>query len=151
MARSPQRAALVEDSAKKVANALTHQINGNMPMSYAELAKLIVDVGSPDNFKDVGALKVFKIPAGGPEGAKAYGRLETEVNALSSIQHSAVLKLLHHNRQKNFIVTEFHPQGTLNSHLIRFKGRALEALLAFRPLVEGVVRIHRRRSDSPRH
>ena len=103
-------------------------------MSYAELAKLIVDVGSPDNFKDVGALKVFKIPAGGPEGAKAYGRLETEVNALSSIQHSAVLKLLHHNRQKNFIVTEFHPQGTLNSHLIRYKGRALEALLRSGPL-----------------
>jgi serine/threonine protein kinase len=34
----------------------------------------------------------------------------------------------------------------LNSHLYRYKGRALEALLAFKPLVEGIVHIHEKRA-----
>ncbi len=140
-ARSPVRAAAIKDSEQRISDAL-RQINGNFPMTYAQLSKLIVDIGGADELKDLGAIKVFKIQSGSPEGDEAYGRLQSEINALKSIHHAAVLKLLHSNGHKNFIVTEFHPKGTLNRHLIRYKGRALEALLAFRPLVEGVVRIH---------
>jgi len=54
-----------------------------------------------------------------------------------------VLKLLYHNKDKQFIVTEYHPLGTLNTYLDRYKGHALEALLAFKPLVQGVGLVHK--------
>ena len=141
-ARSPIRAAAVKDSEQQISDALRQINGGNFTMTYAQLSKLIVDVGGPDELKDLGALKVFKIEGDGPKREKAYGRLDKEVDALSSINHPAVLKLLYFNRHKDFIVTEFHPLGTLNAHLNKYAGRALEALLAFKPLVEGVVRIH---------
>ncbi len=55
-----------------------------------------------------------------------------------------MLKLLHSNLDagKDFLVTEYHAGGTLCDHPNRYEGRALETLLAFRPLVEAVSTIH---------
>jgi serine/threonine protein kinase len=142
LARSPQRATSIKSSSDLIAREL-RQLNGRMSVTFAELARHIVDAGGPDNIKDLGALKVFKIPGIGPERDKAYGRLGTEVNALNRIGHPAVLKLLHYNTHKDFIVTEYHPLGALSGHLDRYRGRALEALLAFKPLVEGIALIHK--------
>ncbi|HTR35468.1 MAG TPA: protein kinase [Bryobacteraceae bacterium] len=141
-ARSPKKVSAIQASERRIGDAL-RQINGNMPMTYAELAKLIVEVGGPDEPDELGALKVFKIPGNGSVRAKAYGRLAIEINALNISADPALLKLLHHNKDKGFIVTEYHPLGALNSHLGRYKGRALEALLAFEPLIQAVGLIHR--------
>jgi serine/threonine protein kinase len=110
------------------------------------LVKSIVDLGSPEPTESLGALKVFKIPDGNLEQKnKALARLQQEVKALMELQHPAVLRLLHAphmSAEEHFIVTEYHPKGTLDKHLLTFKGRPLEALIAFRSLVEGVVAIH---------
>jgi eukaryotic-like serine/threonine-protein kinase len=53
-----------------------------------------------------------------------------------------VLKLLHSNVADGFIVTEYHPLGTLAKYLANFRGRALSGLVAFKPLVEAVALIH---------
>jgi serine/threonine protein kinase len=140
-ARSPERVAQIQDSESRI-NKELWKIKGNNELLIRDLAKFIVDAGSPDDVKTLGALKVFKIEGDGPKREKAYGRLDKEVNALSSINHPSVLKLLYHNRHKDFIVTEYHPLGTLNAHLDRYRGHALEALLAFKPLVQGVDLIH---------
>jgi serine/threonine protein kinase len=140
-ARSPERAAQIKDTTATIDREL-HQLNGRMLLGFEELAKLIVKVGGPDDVKDLGALKIFQIPPWGPERERATGRLKTEVNALTTITHPAVLKLLHHNEEENFIVTEYHPLRGLNRHLDKYRGRALEALLAFKPLVEGIALIH---------
>ena len=112
-------------------------------MTIEQLANLIVDIGGTDQIEDLGALKVFKIPTENPEGKKALGRLEKEIIALNGLSHPSVLKLRDSSIPKEYIVTEYHPLGALSVHLDKYKGCALEALLAFKPLVEGIALIHK--------
>jgi serine/threonine protein kinase len=111
-----------------------------------ELVKGIAAAIAPDDVRDLGALKVFHMPEGDPaERDKTIGRLQAEVKALREINNPAILKLLggsHLSVEQPFIVTEYFPDGTLHENLWRFKGRPLDALLAFRPLVEAIVQIH---------
>jgi len=108
--------------------------------------RLLQAIGEYNRIEDsdeLGALKEFQIPPDDKaEEARAVGRLRGEVQALESINHPAVLKLLHHNISERFIVTEYHPNGTLDKQLHRYKGNVLKALEAFRPLVDAVVEIH---------
>ena len=142
-ARNPQRAARIRESSGYVTGALrTLQGVGPKP-DIVDLMSRIVELGSPDPVESLGALKVLKLPDDTAEKAKARGRLDKEIAALGTANHPAVLKLLHSNLDKGFIVTEYHPCGTLDVHLDEYKGRALEALVAFRPLVQAVALIHK--------
>jgi serine/threonine protein kinase len=107
------------------------------------LLRLIEEWNRPDAVSELGALKEFKIAFDNPEEAeRAIGRLRSEVAALQKVKHPAVLRLLAANVDQRFIVTEFHPGGALANNLHRCKGRLLEALNAFRELVDGVRAIH---------
>jgi serine/threonine protein kinase len=108
-----------------------------------ELAKCFWELGKPDPVEHLGALKRFVIPTDDREEAlRAIGRLESEIRALQNVSHPAVLKLLHSNSGERFIVTEYHPRGTLARNLNPYRGNTLAALEAFKTLVEGVVEIH---------
>jgi serine/threonine protein kinase len=140
LARSPRRAEHIHSVLKELRERFR-----NLSEDYGskELARCVVTLGSSDRVEDLGALKTFDIPEGVEEpqqlgfpsrssaaaedARKALGRLEQEVLALSALQENpAVLKLLHSNPAKRFIVTEYHPNGTLNKHLFHYKGKALE-------------------------
>jgi serine/threonine-protein kinase len=51
-------------------------------------------------------------------------------------------RLLDSNESQRWVSTEFLPGGTLEDHLLRFKGDALHSLVAFRDLVETVASLH---------
>jgi serine/threonine protein kinase len=151
-ARNPKRVAAIQASLKSIAEGFNRLSGQGLP-SLENLMKLVADVGGPDDVRDLGALKVFKIFGQGPERDKAFSRLNAEIRALLSIQHPGVLRLLHSRAphlptddfvltDESFIVTEYHPRGTLDKHLDKYKGGALEALLAFKPLVQAVAEIH---------
>lgn len=140
-ARRPERAHHIKDSIRRIADGFNDKLNGLSLQDREGLMQLIVDVGGPDDPRDLGAVKIFGIPTGGPERERAIGRFKTERSALTTITHRAALKLLHHSEAENFIVTEYHPLGALSSHLGKYKGLTLEALLAFKPLVEGIVQL----------
>ncbi len=118
---------------------------GHTTDTIAELAKCLMDLGGPDPPESLGALKKFVIPSyDGDEEARAVGRLESEVKALNALRETpGVLKLLHANVASRFIITEFHPRGTLDKNLQLYRGDVLGALLAFRPLVEALCGVHR--------
>ncbi|MGO9338813.1 MAG: protein kinase domain-containing protein [Terracidiphilus sp.] len=142
LARSPQQAAR-RRKAEEMARQNLVQVGGGR-WSTKELAKCLMELGGPDPDDSLGALKRFIIPSENKdEEAKAIGRLESEVKALRGLQgQPAALKLLHANVDQRFIVTEYHRRGTLNKHLGAFQGNVLAALEAFKPLVDGVNRIH---------
>jgi serine/threonine protein kinase len=143
-ARRPERARQLEQIAARVGHLLRQVSAAGPTVSISDLARRIVEIGSPDPCEHLGALKLFTIPSDDKaEEAKAVGRLETEVRALSKVDHPAVLKLLHANTADRFIVTEYHPSGTLDRNLARYRGDALVALQEFRELVEGIVEIHK--------
>lgn len=142
-ARSPARVDQLKQIAEKTGHLLRRLSHPGLEVSVPDLAQKIVELGSADLLEDIGALKVFKIPADDKEEERqAIRRLESEVHALGKVEHPAVLKLLHSNVDKRFIVTEYHPEGTLDKNLQRFQGDALAALQTFRTLVDGVMEIH---------
>ena len=75
---------------------------------------------------------------------KAHRRLETEVRLLSTLNHSSLTKVLDSQIDQGWFVTPYYSEGTLASTLHRFAGKPVEALRAFRSLVEGVAELHRR-------
>src|SRR5262245_36354615 len=103
------------------------------------LVNALPELVSLDDQFSLGALKEFSIPTSAPKEQveKAIGRLGTEIEALQSIQHPSLIRLLHSNRDKHFIVTEYHRGGTL-AGTRRFVGNPRAALEAFRDLVDGV-------------
>jgi serine/threonine protein kinase len=146
-ARSPERVRGIRNSRIEITRELRNirDLAADEPLPEA-VSKYIVDIGGPDPPEQLGALKIFKIPDGNvQEKSKAFARLQAEVKALMDLTHPAILRLLHAPHmaaEEHFIVTEYHSNGTLNQHLARFRGHALESLEAFRPLVEGIVAIH---------
>lgn len=149
-ARSPERVKEIQQQVQE----LKEQFRAISSEDYnpVKLAELTTALGKPDDVEHLGALKVFDIPAGlessapppeaAKEGLKALHRLEEEVHALGAVEHPAILKLLHANVPKRFIVTEYHPHRSLDEHLNSYKGQVLKALEAFRPLVDAVRVIH---------
>jgi serine/threonine protein kinase len=142
LARSPRAAARHRESEERVKHSLRQNSSGQYePM---ELAKCLWELGDPDFAEDVGALKQFSIPSDDKEEeAKAVGRLEAEVHALQNVSDPAVLRLLHSNLRQRFLVTEYHQRGTLDRNLSLYRGNSLVALEALRPLVKGVMEIHK--------
>jgi serine/threonine protein kinase len=146
LARSPKRVQEIQERAQAVKRLLrdaTAQVQ-HKEVNFSELSQKIVALGGDDPVSDLGALKHFKIPSHDiDEEKKAIGRLESEVQALNALrEHPAILNLLHANTQGRFIVTEYHQRGTLDRQLNLYKGDAVAALQAFKPLADVVWRIH---------
>lgn len=107
--------------------------------SIAALAKLA-------NSLSYGALKVLKPDAAwskDPDPIRRAARLSNEIRVLEGIDHPHVIHLLDSDAEEGWLVTEFHRRGALDQNLSLFKNRPLEALRAFRDLIEGVAEIHR--------
>jgi serine/threonine protein kinase len=60
---------------------------------------------------------------------------------MSELNHPNLLKILDYDLEKKWFVSQFYSKGTLNKNPL-FVGEFPRALKAFRPLVEGVSRIH---------
>ena len=93
----------------------------------------------------LGALKVFKTPDNTAEADRVRSRFEAEVRALREVDHPALLRLKESGSERSmWMVTEFHPGGTLAGHAERFIGDAERSLTALRPVVAGVAELHKK-------
>ena len=105
----------------------------------AEAARIVDESAAP-----VGALKeLLPIEEGAAEDeAAALERMKRELSALESVDHPALVKVLDSNLDEKWFVMEFLRGGTLSNRLEKYKGRVLDALTAFRPIVEAVSELH---------
>jgi serine/threonine protein kinase len=92
-----------------------------------------------DAIDELGALKLF-------DKARRFGappeeRIRREMDILGE-GHANLPKLLEGDLEGKWMVTEYFPMGTLDNSPERFKGDALGALKAFRPLVGTVASLH---------
>jgi len=88
-------------------------------------------------------MKVFKLRETSAEGGRqAAERLKYEIAILKQ-NRPDLPQLLGWNEEERWIVTEFFPDGTLETHPDRYKGQAALALRAFRSLVETVAWLHK--------
>ena len=95
----------------------------------------------------LGALKeLLPIDAGTAEDeATALERMKGELSTLESVTHPSLVKVLDSNLDQKWFVMEYLDGGTLSSRLGTYKGRVLDALAAFRPIVEAVSALHTER------
>ena len=91
----------------------------------------------------MGAGKIYNIPPG-PLADKTIGRLKVEFDVLSSVSSPHILRPVHTDLASRLMISEYYPAGTLAEHQTRFAGQPLEALTAFRGLVQAVAELHNR-------
>ena len=92
----------------------------------------------------VGALKkLLPFEEGAAEDeATALKRMKRELSTLKSVNHPSLVKVLDSNLDQKWFVMEFFAGGTLSSHLEMYQGRVLDALRAFRSVVDAVAVLH---------
>jgi serine/threonine protein kinase len=78
----------------------------------------------------LGALKQLTNPT-----EEATARLKIEAHIYETVADAHLLRIIDKKIDENWIVTEFQPNGTLSDRLESFKGHALTALRAIRPVV----------------
>jgi len=86
------------------------------------------------------AVKVLHDPV--RENEKAAGRLQREVEVLGRGLHPHIMRIVDSSIEQGWFVMPHYSLGTLAKNNEMFKGRPLEALEAFRPIVEAVAILH---------
>lgn len=74
--------------------------------------------------------------------ATALERMKRELSTLESVDHPSLVKVVDSNLDQKWFVMEFFERGTLSNCLGTYKGRVLDALRAFRPIVDAVSALH---------
>lgn len=91
---------------------------------------------------DLGAMKVFKLRESGPAGEQqAMNRLQKEIEVLKA-GREGLPRLLDHNLDEKWMVTEYFPEKSLEYNLAKYKGNAALSLKAFLSLVKTVSALH---------
>ena len=73
----------------------------------------------------------------------ALARMKQELSILESVGHPSLVKVLDSNLDQKWFVMEYLEGGTLSTRLGTYRGRVLDALTAFRPIVEAVYVLHK--------
>jgi serine/threonine protein kinase len=105
-----------------------------------EFAAAIAEYGRAESPEEFGALKEFKFR---DDQQQAISRLEQEVQMLSE-GLPGLPRLLDFNISERWMVTEYFPNGTLESNFSKYKGDPRRALKAFLSLLKTVTTLHER-------
>ncbi len=109
---------------------------------FPNIRSLLSTLNSMEDPNNHGALKVLHEPKEARDPKRAEARIKNEVQAMSELKHTNLLKILDHDQDGKWFVSEFHPKGSLDKNKNLFTGDFVSALKAFRPLVEGVSNIY---------
>jgi serine/threonine protein kinase len=111
------------------------------------LATAVASYSRSDTIAELGALKIFKIPAKSsdfpppPPSYQPLERLKNEIAALRT-ELPGLPKLLDCDEDERWIITEYFPERSMKHNLPKYRGDAIAALKAFRSLVQTVVALH---------
>jgi serine/threonine protein kinase len=149
LVRTPKRKAERESCLDRLGSMSGTVYDSNGAAEFAEAAW---NYARTEELSELGALKVFKIPPQGVglspmPGSKefeAIARLKNEIGALG-LGLPGLPRLLDSCEEERWIVTEYFPELTLEHHPLKYKGRVLPALKAFRSLVQTVAALHGQR------
>lgn len=104
-----------------------------------EYVEAIREYTRPDKPEELGAMKEFKLR---DDEEQSLRRLQQEIDVLQQ-NRPGLPKLLGANVKERWMVTEFFSHGTLEDHLLEYKGNAALALKAFRSVVKTVSLLHK--------
>jgi serine/threonine protein kinase len=111
----------------------------NITRANLNYVEAIREYNRPDLPTELGAMKVFKLR---DNEAQSLQRLGQEIAVLDE-DRPGLPKLLGSNVDERWMVTEYFPHGTLEDHLLEYKGKPALALEAFRSVVETTSHLHK--------
>lgn len=117
-------------------NTQTEEVRSKMNKEYLEAIR---DYTRPDLPTDLGAMKEFKLR---DDEEQSLRRLQQEIEVLQQ-NRPGLPKLLGANVKERWMVTEYFTSGTLEDHLLEYKGNPALALKAFRSVVNTVALLHK--------
>ena len=129
----------IQNSIASFSGILTPEKRRENLESFRKAILDFIRMEDPDN---QGALKILHEPKEARDANLAKTRIREEIEAMFSISHPNLLKILDHDPDSKWFVSEIHTKGTLINNKSRFAGDFIGALKAFRPLVEGVAKLH---------
>lgn len=103
----------------------------------AETFGKYISLSQTHNYK---ALKALHSPV--RENEKASSRFHREVDVLGRELHPHIIRIVDSSVEQGWFVMPYYPSRTLADNKEMFKGKPLEALEAFRPVVEAVAVLH---------
>ena len=136
-----------EERLRLLQNAIATLVGAGEQWRYeqagSQFADVIRQIASESKAR-LGALKkLLPFEEGAAEDeAAALGRMKRELSTLESVNHPSLVKVLDSNLDEKWFVMEYLEGGKLSDRLETYKGRVLEALLAFRPIVDAVRALH---------
>lgn len=134
--------------ADQIKNTVTALSSTMMPEKVPEFAKrladLVIDYTQRLEPSRVGALKVLHSMGHSADAEKALKRMSQEVETLGKVKHHNLLQILDSDLsgEQKWFVGEYHRLGAMSKHPDLFCGDIVRALKAFRPVVEGVAKLH---------
>jgi len=131
----------IEKSIKRSSASLNKQ---NQEEHFKPFRKAIVDLIRMEDPTNHSALKVLHKLEDARDHERATARIKKEIEAMSKVSHPNLLKIIDHDPDGKWFVSQFHPKGTLPDNKKRFTGNFVSALKAFRSLVEGVSELHKK-------
>jgi serine/threonine protein kinase len=102
-------------------------------------AEAIRDYTRDDRLDELGAMKEFKLR---DDEEQSLWRLQQEIDVLNE-NRPGLPRLLGSNINERWMVTEFFSKGTVEDHLLEYKGNAALALKAFRSVVVTIALLHK--------
>lgn len=109
---------------------------------FAIFRRAILDMIAAENPEHHGALKVLHSPKDAGDADRAHERLKNEITAMSEMDHERLLKIIDHDVDGRWYVSQFCSKGTLSTHPDIFQGDVRGTLEALRPVVDGVSKLH---------
>jgi serine/threonine protein kinase len=139
--RTPERT-MQRASGLSVINSHVPMMTGtsdSMSQANLEYAEAIREYIRPDLPTELGAMKEFKLR---DDEKQSLMRLQQEIEVLQQ-DRPGLPKLLGSNLNERWMVTEYFSSGTLEDHLLEYRGDAALALKAFRSIVKAVALLHK--------
>jgi len=136
--RTKQRARSLQFLDSHVPTAISYTSADEKSNLNIQFAEAIRDYTRPDPPTELGAMKEFKLRDNEEQSLR---RLQQEIEILQG-NRPGLPKLLGANVNERWMVTEYFSNGTLEDHLLEFKGDTALALKAFRSVVNTVALLH---------
>ncbi|MCZ6864842.1 MAG: protein kinase family protein [Candidatus Dadabacteria bacterium] len=118
-----------------------HHSDEHKQKGYQDFLNLIYEFKNEEQGY-LGALKVLHTPNESRNYDSAEKRIKDEIQAMKDVTHPNLIDVVDADTNEKWFVSRYYSNGTLTDKSHLYTGNLKKALLAIRPLVEGVASLH---------
>lgn len=133
--------ALTRELVDQLHEALSRNIQDS-PVGARAVIGMIRSIAAEESHPTVGALKKLLPIEDAVNSSTAHARMKAELKALKAVSHPALTRVLDEDIDRGWFVMDYLGDKTLTARMGDFEGDVLGSLLAIRPVVDAVSKLH---------